>query len=585
MRNKNLIIVILAGALIIAGIGNIILGVSINRIQSYEDENVLRIACSKANSPAVLDPVDSWDSGANDMIRHVCDTLWEYDLTDPAFPIKMRLATNYSWNSGMDELTVSLRENVWFHDGSKFNATAVKFTFDRIMYFSNYSGDLPGTTHVCDPADYFFDMYNNPIINQTGIIDEYTVRFVLYEPNGIFLSLLTYEACSILHPNSVDATNYLVLGIDRIIGTGPFKYIHLIAGEELRLDRWKLYWGNNVFWDRILWDYYPDRTSANDAFLDDKADYIYNPLNSYISTYKVEEEFNVVELDTSRIFMYWGINNRKINNSQVRKAIAYAVNYSYFIEDIFQGHVVKVEQMLPLGFPYYNTSFKSPYYNTSIARQAMLDAAAIEGWSTAGLTAEPVGYDTTNDANWADADFVTYTVQESEGWITGILMNIAMQSDMDAIGIEIVVDVWDWESSIWSPPYNADKLELFYDDWSLDYLDPFNIFEPLLSNSSSKNLVPSSYSISGQDFLQHNDVLIHQWLEQYEETDPANTTRKAQLLYKIQQRAINELYVLVPLGFDKTYYVHHRSLGEVGYNIMGKLWLADSYYIPNIPTI
>jgi len=85
--------------------------------------------------------------------------------------------------------------------------------------------------------------------------------------------------------------------------------------------------------------------------------------------------------------------------------------------------------------------------------------------------------------------------------------------------------------------------------------------------------------------MHNNDYLLQKWLNQYEETNPINTTIRTELIYRIQQRTINELCVLIPLTFDKTFYVHHRSLGGLNYNIMGKLWLTDSYIIPNIPTI
>ncbi len=572
MEKKNLAIVTLVILLITSCTGNYILGTAPSHIGPFGGlpfDNILKIACTEGGSPAVLDPVDSWDSVANDMIAHVCDTLWTHDLFDPDYAIVYTLAKEApTWNAKKNELTVILRENVWFHDGSPFNATAVKFTFDRILYFLNVTGTLPGTTHVCDPASLFFDMRGNCLLNETVINSLYNVTFKLFKPNDIFIPLLAYRAWSIVSVKSTPSQTYLVLGTDKLIGTGPFTYVHLIAGEEMRFDRWDLYWGSNVFWDRILWEYYPDTPTANDAFLAGEAEYLYDPLNSLITTFQEEEDIHIVELDTSTVFRYWGFNNRKINNTNVRKAITYAYNYSYYIEVIRLGFMTRAQQFLPPGFPFHNASFKGPYYNTSIARQAMLDAAAIEGWDTSGLTTDSVGADATNDANWAAADFVTYLVLEHEGWSTGIEMNIALANDMDAIGITIVPDnPWD----PWWPYYSRyieDRLEIWHTGWRPDYLDPFNMIEPLLSNMSSTN------------FIQLQDALIHQWLEQYEGTNPANTTRRAQLLYKIQQRAINELYVLLPLTFDKTYYVHHRSLGEVSYNIMGDLWVTDSYYIP-----
>jgi len=139
MEKKNLAIIILAMILAVSGVGNITLGIIGGFGKAPEAKNILRTA---GIDPLVLDPVDSWDSATNEMIRHICDNLWCYDLYDPDFALEMRLATNFTWNSGLDELTVILRENVFFHDGSHFNATAVQFTFDRILYFINATGTL-----------------------------------------------------------------------------------------------------------------------------------------------------------------------------------------------------------------------------------------------------------------------------------------------------------------------------------------------------------------------------------------------------------------------------------------------------------
>ena len=565
MKKAHLAILILVSLLMASCFGNIILGIRSSGIKSPTLGNILKIGILERNFPAVLDPIDSWDSVSNDMIRHVCDTLWSYDLVDPKLPITMRLATSYFWNAEMDELTVSLRNDVWFHNGAKFNATAVKFTFDRITYFINASGTLPDTTHVCDPSYLFFNMDGNPILNRIEIIDEYTIKLILNKPNSFFIPVLSYEACSILHPNSTPAKEYLEFQEeDILIGTGPFKYVYLIPGDELRIERFNMYWGSATYWDEIIWMYYPDTTTINNALLDGKVDYLRDPLISLIPTFQADDNIIIVEMNTSTTFRYWAINNDRINDTNIRKAMAYAYNYSNFIEEFQQGYAIEAEQFLPPGFPFYNASFKAPYYNISIARQTLKEAFPIE---TVGLTAQAYGENSTNDDAWSNLILATYTFDPfawSHPEVTQRIIN-ALFSDMDKIGIEMGVVSWNQYIFPYNPP------PIWYTAWWPDYLDPFNMLEPILNNMSS-----SSY-------LQNNDYLIHKWLKQYEDIDPTNITGRKELVYKIQQRAINELYLLLPISFDKTYFVHHRSLGGVGYNIQGNLWLTDSYFIPGIP--
>ena len=580
MEKKNLAIIILAVVLAASGVGNIILGIGAGAVKTPEKKNTLKIGWTEGSSPAVLDPVDSWDSVTNDVITNVADTLWTYNLYSGDYELEMSLAAeDYdpydldNWNAAQDELTVKLRENVWFHDGTPFNAAAVKFTFDRILYFINASGTLPDTTHVADPSSLFFDMTGEVMLNSIEVIDTHTVKFYLNGPNAIFISLLCYRAWSIVSPTSTPATTYLELGTDILVGTGPFKYVHLISGEEMKFERFDLYWGPSSFWDEIIWVYYPDSVTAGNALLGGEVHRGTFP-TSMIATVDADPNLVFVNLNTSFIYRYWGINNRKLSDPNLRKAIAFAYNYTYYIEVIRLGFGIRATHMLPPGFPYYNETFVGPYYDTAIARQAMLDhlnAYPVTGVSHAGLTAEKVGVNTANDAAWLSKTFYTWKVLEHEGWTTGIEMNIAFRNDVAKIGLDLVSDVMDWETYIDTSTHNEDELEIFQTGWGPDYMDPFNMVEPLLSPLSSAN------------HIQLQDAQIVTWLGDYqEELDP---DVKGQLLYKIQNRAINVLYCQLPTMNDMVMYGHHVSLGNVCYNVKRDLWSRDSYLIPGVPTV
>jgi len=512
---------------------------------------------SEGASPAVLDPTDSWDRNTNDVIRHVCDNLWYPNLSDPDLALEWQLATNYSWDPSMTELMVTLRQGVYFHDGTLFTAEAVKHTFDRITFFINATGTLPDTTHTADPASLFFDMNGDPILKKTVINSDYNVTFVLNKPNGVFINLLTYDACAILHPASTSATKYLELGTDTLVGTGPFVYEGYIPGLQMGFHAYEDYWDGKADIEAMIFKYYPDSVTAGNALLGGEVHSGTFP-TSMIGIVDDDPNLVFLNMNTSTIYRYFGLNNRKIDNINVRKAIAYAYNYTYFIEKARQGYAIRAHQFLPPGFPYYNASFRAPYCNTSIARQAMLDACAELGLDASGLTADAVGVDPTNDANWAAKTFFTFKILQHYGLTSMENMNIAFANDMEAIGISIVPDVMDWETYVYTSTHNEDRLEIWYTGLRPDYLDPFNIVEPLLNNMSRVN------------HLQLQDNQIMTWLTEYEkELDPVV---KGELLYKIQQRAINEIYAELPVSYDMVMYGHHKNLTGFPYNIMNHLY-------------
>jgi peptide/nickel transport system substrate-binding protein len=128
-----------------------------------------------------------------------------------------------SWEMSSDGLvyTFKLRDDVTFHDGTPFNADAVKFTFDRML----------------DPASKSLQTgYLGPY-DRTEAVDEYTVAIHLKEPFGPLLPNLSHVALAPISPTAAKQS-----GTDfaqQPVGTGPFKFekwegndLHLVRNED-----------------------------------------------------------------------------------------------------------------------------------------------------------------------------------------------------------------------------------------------------------------------------------------------------------------------------------------------------------------
>src|SRR5438093_7522731 len=91
------------------------------------------------------------------------------------------LTTDYTMAPDGMSYTFKLRQGVKFHDGSDFNAEAVKYTYDRLLANPTFqhSADFKG------------------ILKSTSVVDPYTVRFDLEKPNP---GLVTSFTKSILSP-------------------------------------------------------------------------------------------------------------------------------------------------------------------------------------------------------------------------------------------------------------------------------------------------------------------------------------------------------------------------------------------------
>ena len=122
--------------------------------------------------------------------------------------------------------TFKLRKGVKFHDGTPFNAAAVKFSIERQInteHPANKLGKYPF-------ANYFFGN-----VKAVEVMDDSTVRFVLKEPRATMLAVLAQPAASVVSPTAA-----MKAGVDFAqapTGTGPFRYASWTKGQAVVLEK------------------------------------------------------------------------------------------------------------------------------------------------------------------------------------------------------------------------------------------------------------------------------------------------------------------------------------------------------------
>lgn len=163
------------------------------------------------------------------------------------------LAESWEGEPDSDTYVFQLREGVTFHDGTPFNAEAVKFNFDR---WQNVPEAISANAYYYGAIMDGFGADN--LISSVEATGEYEVTITLREPSPTFLFGITLPPFAMVSPAVLEATNADdpatgTFGTDVTqAGTGPFVLESYTPEEEATLIRNESYWGDPAYLDRVI---------------------------------------------------------------------------------------------------------------------------------------------------------------------------------------------------------------------------------------------------------------------------------------------------------------------------------------------
>ena len=589
MEKKNLAIIILAVVLAASGIGNVILAISGGFITGPPIEKTAIFAASYPGL-AKNDPVDTWDRVSIWHLQEVTEGLVYYDLSKhPNYEPTPLLAESWTWATDGLSITFKIRENVVFHDGTPLDADAVKWNFDRLMWFSNESGMVPSndtskigfssSLYYLPNGDYLFDSFESD-----GAFN-FTIN--LNGPFGVLIDLLCFISTNIISPTAHKF--YEIVQLDEIIvGTGPWVMAEHTERYEVRYTRNERYWGTPGYFEVVVMKFVDDDTARMNAGLAGQFDYVSGVLKTYIDQFKATSDMHVEDLGEGFSYYYFeiycgprdytgamvtpGDYQAQRNNATFRRALAFALNYTYLIEEIQNGKAFVGVPAVPRAFPGYNSSIMHGYnytYDVAIgkARDLMM---AMYPTETAGLT--NVLDDGTNDAAWKALSIRNMEINEHSGGGLSTDLTILVRNNWNLIGVDVVETIREWGDYLDVGELTPWEMDGGFVGWGPDYLNPFNMIDPLFNLAS------------GSCFSRINDTstggLTESMADAAEETDYAASLLKWQkvqsLLYDVRYENPASLAHITSYTYF-TQQVHKDTLKGVQYNLIGDFNWASWY--------
>jgi len=183
--------------------------------------NTRRITVASAGRIASIDPAQASTYGTLQLLSALGDTLYTREADGVLTP---QLASRLpELSDGGRTVTIPLRRDVLFHDGSRFDAEAMAFSLRRFLRIGTQSYVVGDRIQAIETPD------------------RYVLRLRLSRPSSSLDSLLTSQYLTPVSPKAYARYGKRFLN-DRFVGTGPYQLTSFRSTQQ-RLKPFPRYWG------------------------------------------------------------------------------------------------------------------------------------------------------------------------------------------------------------------------------------------------------------------------------------------------------------------------------------------------------
>jgi peptide/nickel transport system substrate-binding protein len=283
------------------------------------------------------------------------------------------LAESYTVSPDASVYTFKLRQDVTFHDGTKFDATAVKATYD----------------HIVDPATQSKSGLGalGPY-KETIIVDPYTVQITFTEPNAGFMHQQAAGNFGIASPAAL--TKYGATGFgNNPVGSGPFKFESYAAGDRLTLVKNADYkWAPKELGDgaakldKLVFRIITDDSGRYNGLQSGQVNVAMNLPPNDISAASKSNKYKQLTIPSIGTPIGLAINVTKppTDDPLVRQAIMYAVDQEALVKSVLFGvHTAGHSVLTPITPGYSDSSAKLYSYDPDKAGKLLDQAGWVKG--------------------------------------------------------------------------------------------------------------------------------------------------------------------------------------------------------------
>lgn len=345
------------------------------------------------------------------VLESLCEGLVRF--ADGSLEVEPALAR--SWTISDDGLVYrfDLRRGVRFHDGTPFDAEAVRFNLERML-----REDHPYHDTGPFPLAFFFEA-----VREIRTPDPHTVELHLDQPFAPLLANLAYPTGFMVSPTAVREKGR---GFRRSpVCTGPFRFVAWEGGRRIVLERNPDYWDGPPRLRRVIFRPLGDPHARVTELVTGGVDLLVEVSPDAIGSLEASDRFTVHRAPGPHLW-FLILNNRRgpFADRRLRLAANLAVDRRALVRYALQDTAEVAVGPVPRAFRWAFDPHLEPYPHDPERAAALVREAG-----------HPDG-----------VDVVLLAPQGGSGMLDPVVMATAIQADLADVGIRAEIRTYEWNS-------------------------------------------------------------------------------------------------------------------------------------------
>ena len=274
-------------------------------------------------------------------------------------------------------LTLHVRRNVRFSDGTPCLAPSVAFTLERAIFGPGYLSPM-------------MEMLTVTTEEQIRVIDDYSLELHLLHPNPLLWYLLPLNSFSIMHRDNTEeqatpedpwASEWYS---EQALGTGPYVLGSVIPGEEYVFERNSLHWRTDwVRNDGVVLRVLPSATERMEALERGEVDVAYGLEARHLVGCEENDKLRVLSFpSTFCTVMSFNNDVAPFDDVRVRQALCYAIPYEELRTEVMGQYCQPLLSPIPAGMPTHDESLWKYSTDLARARGVLAEAGHADGFAS-----------------------------------------------------------------------------------------------------------------------------------------------------------------------------------------------------------